>query len=104
MKYSNERSTSQGKSRLFLRLGNERKFNYMYKYESEKNACDKIHNPNVTYLFKVNNENNRKKCVICLKLTIMTLERCQWRRCDVFGNFDHIPVIDYVFPLLTLSK
>ena len=25
----------------------------------KKNPCDKIHDPNVIYLFKVNNENNR---------------------------------------------
>ena len=26
----------------------------------KKNPCDKIHDPNVIYLFKVNNENNRR--------------------------------------------
>ena len=42
--------------------------------------------------------------VICFKLTIMTLERCQLPRSDVFGNFEHISDIDFVFSLLTLSK
>ena len=28
------------------------------------------------YLFKVNNRNTRKRCEICLKLTIKTPERC----------------------------
>ena len=87
----------------------------MYKYESEKNACDKIHNPNVIYFFKVNNENNSKRCVICLKLTMMTPERCQWHRSDVFGNYEQVnPSWEYLditiklycynFKLLQLSS
>ena len=44
------------------------------------------------YLFKFNNRNTRKKCKICSKLTIKTLERGQWRRsgaliCIVFNLY-----------------
>ena len=68
----------------------------------KKNPCDKIHDPNVIYLFKVNNENNRR-CDM-FQVNNRTLERCQLPRSDVFGNFEHISDIDFVFPLLTLSK
>ena len=33
--------------------------------------------PALIYLFKVNNSNTRKRCEICWKLTIKTLERRQ---------------------------
>ena len=33
------------------------------------------HIPAIIYLFKVNSRNTRKKCKICAKLTIKTLER-----------------------------
>ena len=36
------------------------------------------------YLLKVNNRNIRKRCEICSKLTIKTLERRQWRCSGVF--------------------
>ena len=42
------------------------------------------------YLVKVNYRNTRK-CEICSKLTIKTLERPQWRRSGAFiVNFEHI--------------
>ena len=42
------------------------------------------------YLLKVNNKNTRKKCEICLKLTIKTLERPCLHCSGVFiVNFDH---------------
>ena len=51
------------------------------------------------YLFKVNNENTRKMCGICLKLTIKIPERCH-----VFiVNFQHISHIDLVFSMLNLT-
>ena len=54
------------------------------------------------YLFKVNNRNTRKRCEICLKLTIKTRER---RRSDVFiVNFEHISYLFIMFVLLTLNK
>ena len=31
---------------VMLKIVSERKLSYMCKYESEKNACEKIHNPN----------------------------------------------------------
>ena len=36
--------------------------------------------PGGIYLLKVNNRNTRTRCIICLKLTIKTPERRQWRR------------------------
>ena len=42
-------------------------------------------------MFKINNRNTRKRCEICLKLTIKTAERPQWRRFGVFiVNFEPI--------------
>ena len=35
------------------------------------------------YLFKVNNENTRTNCEIWSKLTVQTLERCNWYRSGV---------------------
>ena len=57
------------------------------------------------YLLKVSNWNTRTKCEICLKLTINTPERRQWRRSGVFiVNFEHISHLVRVFLLLTLSR
>ena len=57
------------------------------------------------YLFKVNNRNIRKKCEIFSKLTVKTLERCHWRRSDVFTvNFENISHLFLVFLFLTLNK
>ena len=56
-------------------------------------------------MFKVNNRNSRKRCEICSKLTIKTLERHQWGRPDVFiVNFEHISHLVLVFLLLTLNR
>ena len=52
--------------------------------------------------FKAGNKNNRKRCEICLKLTIKTLER---RPSGVFTfNFEHISHLFLVFLLLALNK
>ena len=57
------------------------------------------------YLFKVTNTNTKKRCEICSKLTIKTLERSQWRRSGVFIiNFEHIPRLFLVCFLLNLNK
>ena len=54
------------------------------------------------YLFKVSNRSTRKKCEICPKLTIKTLER---RQSGVFiVNFEYTLHLFLVFLLLTLSK
>ena len=61
--------------------------------------------PTHNYLFEVNNESNRKRCEICSKLTIKTLELRHWLCSGVFTvNFVHISHIFLVFPSLTLSK
>ena len=52
------------------------------------------------YLFKAINSNTRKRCEICLKLTIMSPERHHCRCSGVFVvNFDHIPhlLLGFVF-------
>ena len=63
------------------------------------------HYPVNIYLFQVNNRDSRKRCGICLKLTIKTPEQCHWRRSGVFiVNFKHISHFFLVFLLLTLNK
>ena len=43
------------------------------------------------YLLKVNNRNTKKRCELCSKLTIKTLERHDVVRSDVFiVNFENI--------------
>ena len=43
------------------------------------------------YLSKANNRNTRRRCKICLKLTIKTPERHHGRRSGVFiVNFEHV--------------
>ena len=60
--------------------------------------------PTGNYLSKVKNRNTRTRCRICLKLTIKTPERRQWRPSGVFiVNFEHIPHIVLVHLLLTLN-
>ena len=52
-------------------------------------------------MFKINNRNTRKRCEICLNLTIKTQERLQWRRSGVLINFEHnlhffsISIVDF---------
>ena len=71
----------------------------MYALYSAKNC------PAGIYLFKISNRNTGTMCKICLKLTIKTAERRQWRRSAVFiVNFKQIYHIVPVFLLLTLNK
>ena len=57
------------------------------------------------YLLNINNRNIRPRCEISSKLTIKTLERCQWRHSGVFIiNFEHISHLGLVFLLPTLSR
>ena len=61
-------------------------------------------NPAGNYMFKVNNRNTGSRCKICLKLTIKTPERHQWRRSGVFiVNFEHISLRGLVFQVWTLA-
>ena len=59
-------------------------------------------NQAIVYLFKVDNRNTRKRCEICLKLTIKTPETTSMR--FLFCNFEHILQYFGVFQLLTLNK
>ena len=62
-------------------------------------------NPASINLFKVKNRNTRKRCGICLKITIKTPTRHQWRRSDVFTiNFEHISHLFLMFLFLILNK
>ena len=48
-------------------------------------------NPTGIYLLKVNNSNTRTRREMCLKITLKTPERRQWRRSSVFiVNFEHV--------------
>ena len=61
--------------------------------------------PANTYLFKFCNTNTRKRCEVCSKLTIKTLERRQWCRSDVCSvNFEHTSHLFLVFLLLSLNR
>ena len=53
------------------------------------------------HLFKVNNRNTRKRCKICLKLTVKTPERCNWS-CSggLVDNFEYISQLFLVFLML----
>ena len=67
-------------------------------------VTDRFYPANI-YLFKVNNRNIRKRCKICLMLTIKTLERSNWRRSDDFiVDFEYISRLFVVFLFLTLNK
>ena len=60
--------------------------------------------PGGIYLLKVKNRKTRSRCEICLKLTVKTPERRQWRYSGVFIiNSEHISHLDLVFLLLTLN-
>ena len=55
------------------------------------------------YLFKVYNRNTRKRCEICLKLTIKTPEGCHWLNSSVFiVNFENTSHLFLVFLLNTV--
>ena len=57
------------------------------------------------YLFKVNNRNIGKRCQICSKLTIKTIEWRQWRLSGSFiVNFGHISHVFLELLLLALNK
>ena len=57
------------------------------------------------YFFKDNNRNTRKRCEICLKLTIKKIEQRQWRHFGVFiVNFKHFLTPFLVFLLLALNN
>ena len=59
----------------------------------------------INYLLKVNIKNTSQRCEICSKLTIETLEICQWHCSNVFiFNFEHTSHLYLVFLLLTLNK
>ena len=65
----------------------------------------KENNPAGISLFKVNIKNTRSMCGICSKLAIKTLKQRQWRLSGIFiVNFEQIPHIVLIFPLLTLNK
>ena len=56
-------------------------------------------------LFRVNNRNSRKRCEICSKLKIKTLERRQSRRSGAFiVNSEHISHHFLLFLLLALNR
>ena len=65
--------------------------------------------PASIYLFRVNNRNNRRRCKICSKLTIKTLERREWHHCGIFiVNFEHIshhfvPLLFLLLPSILVS-
>ena len=53
--------------------------------------------PAGNYMFKVNNRNTRTSRELCSKLTIMTPERCHWRRSGVFiASFEDISSVSIV--------
>ena len=57
------------------------------------------------YLFKVNNENTRKICQICLKLTIKRLERHQGRRYSALNtNIEQISHIFLAYAVLNSNR
>ena len=68
------------------------------------NSNEIIASPANIYLFKFSNRNVRARCGICSKLTIKTPERRQWRRSDVFINFEVVSHFFLVFLLLALHK
>ena len=52
-----------------------------------------------------NNINNRKRCKICSKLTVITSEQRLWRRSVVFiVNFEHISNLFLFFILLDFEQ
>ena len=69
-----------------------------------KETPRRCHQANIC-LFKINNRNTRKRCVICSNLTIKIPEQHRWRRLSIFiVNFEHISHLFVLFLLLTLNK
>ena len=65
------------------------KFLHLFQYYSTKMLTQHLN----VCLFKVNNRKSRKRCEICLKLTIKTPERRHWPRSGVFIiNFEQVNV------------
>ena len=53
------------------------------------------------YLWELTMETPEQSVEICLKLTITTPERRQWRRPDIFIiNFEHISIVFLLLPLI----
>ena len=72
-----------------------KKFCYFMKEENMGAFRSSPYSTNI-YLFKVNNNNARKRCKICSKLTMKTPERRHWRRSGVFiVNFEHISYFSF---------
>ena len=47
------------------------------------------------YLFIVNNRNIRKRCEICSKLTMKTLERRHWHHRTYFTPFSNVSTVEF---------
>ena len=75
--------------------------NFQYKHFAK--AWDQLY-PAGNYMFKVNNRNSRARCETFSKLIKKTPEPRQCCRSSVFiADFEHIPRIVLVLPLLTLN-
>ena len=78
--------------------------NFKLKFSSMKNMGSKQESQ-LTFTRSKYDRNTRKSCEVCLKLTIETPERRQWRGFGVFIiNFGHIWHLFLVFLPLTLNK
>ena len=80
-------------------------FSFMARQCNLSPSCSQGYNPANIYLFKVNSKITRKRCEICSKLTMKTLERRQRCCSGVFiVNFEHISHLFLLFLLVTLNK
>ena len=70
-------------------------------YKLGNNIYTIKNSPTNNHLFIVNNIYTKKRCEICLKLTIRTLE---WRPTVFVVDFEHISHLCLEFLLLTLNK
>ena len=75
---------------------------YKSNGKSEKNVTRCDNNVVNIYLFKLNNRNTRKRCEICPKSTIETLEQRSSRY--FIASFEHISHVFLVPLLWTLGK
>ena len=81
----------------------ERCFYHFALFFNFHQVCFKQYNPVGNCMFKVSNRNTRARCEICSRLSLMTLEKLDWRRSGVFNvNFEHISHLVLLFLLLTL--